>query len=432
MHWIEKHRSKTHPIKTKIAVLFVFLFLTMSGFPEHTAAQDDIKDDVKVLQTIGTGIIYDDDVASARKMAFSEAMRASVQQALADMMTIEFMVSNFQNLDDLFFKNIEDYILEYKVLTENISGETYRALIESTVFTEKIKDSLEIISSQTDLPIVVLFIAEQNIGDILPLYWWGEEPTFIKGYSERTMGEIFTGEGFSIFDHEGILLDYHDSAAQKKAAGIDADSSSDKLQNGKNMISIHFNTHHLTPEQAVQLGRYLGADIVVTGTALAQTVPNLMGEKTRSFQAELWVRAFLADTGKQIAAVDQQAITVGTDEQSGGRDALSNVGTLAGQALISQIAPVWAKAETRSGQIEILVKGTGTLNHFVTFRKSISEIPGVRNLQVKEIRHNQAILGVNYNKSSQTLAESLMQKSFDNFEVNIFQVTHGRISLEID
>jgi hypothetical protein len=389
----------------------------MSGFAEHTAAQDDIK----VVQTIGTGIIYDNDVASARNMAFSEAMRASVQQALADMITIEFMVSNFQNLDDLFFKNIEDYILEYKILTDNISGETYRALIESTVFTEKIKDSLETISSQTDLPIVVLFIAEQNIGDILPLYWWGEEPTFIKGYSERTMGETFTGEDFSIFEHEGILLDYHDYAAQKKAAGIDTDSR-----------SSHYNTPYLAHEQAVQLGRYLGADIVVTGTALAQTVPSLMGEKTRSFQAELSVRAFLADTGEQIAAVDQLAITVGTDEQSGGRDALSNVGALAGQALVSQITPVWSKAETRSGQIEILVKGTSTLNHFVTFRKSISEIPGVRNLQVKEMRHNHAILGVNYDKSTQTLAESLMQKSFDNFGVNIFQVTHGRISLEIN
>lgn len=398
MHWTEKHRSKPSPLKAQIALLVVLLFLAMSGFTGHTAAQDDIN----VVQTVGTGIIYEDDIASARNMAFSEAMRATVQQALADMITVEMMVSNFQELDDLFFKNIEDYILEYKVLTENISGETYRALIEATVFTEKIKDSLEIISSETDLPKVVLFITEQNIGDILPLYWWGEEPTFIKGYAEKTLGEAFIEQGFAIFDHEGILLEYQDY------------------------------TPSLTHEQAVQLGRHLGADIVVTGKALVRTVPNLMGENIPSFQAELSATAFLADTGEQIASVDQLAIAVGKNEQAGGRDALANVGTLAGQALLSQIKPVWAKADSRSGQIEILVKGTSTLNHFVTIRKSISEIPGVKNLQIKEIRQNQALLEVNYDNSAQALAESLMQKSFDNFGINIFHVTQERISLEIN
>jgi hypothetical protein len=387
---------------------FILLPALLLGFSVYVKAEDNAEDNAMVVQTIGTGIIRGKDVAAAREEALSNAMVSSVQWAVADLVPMEIILSNFKKLDESVFEKISDYILEYKILAENTSGKTYRIMLEATLFEEKIKEllsTLETVSTETDLPKVLFFLAEQNFGDILPLYWWGEDPTFVKGHSEKAVANVLIEQGFPIIDHEGMLL----------------------YQPGK----AYVNNPYLSNQEAIQLGHYLKADIVVVGTAIAEIAPRSIGLNTRSFIADLSMRAIQIDTGEEIASVDQKSVKPDGDNKSGGRDALSHAGTLAGKSLVPQIAQAWKKSETKSTQIEIFVRGTGDLGSFVSFRKSLSQLPGVNNVRIKETMADEALLLVDYTDSAQILAEILMQRSFPGFRINIFEVGWKHISMDL-
>jgi hypothetical protein len=384
--------------------LLILLPALLLGISDNIKAEDS----AMVVQAIGTGIIRGKDISAARDEALSNAMVSSVQRAMSDLVPVETITSNFKKLDESIFVNIGDYILEYKVLAENTSGKTYRIMIEATLFSAKIRamlPTLNTISTETDLPKVLFFLAEQNIGDIMPTYWWGEDPAFVKGHSEKAIANALIDQGFAIIDHEGMLLYQQDMT--------------------------YVNNPFLRNEEAIQLGYRLNADIIVVGTAIAEIVPNTMAETTRSFKADLSIRVIQIDTGKEITSVDQQSVAVSRDNASGGRDALSNAGTLVGKALAPRIAQAWKISKATSGQIEIFVKGTGDLGSFVSFRKTLSQLPGVNNLRIKETMADEALLLVDYTGPIQTLAETLMQKSFDSFGINIYEVGRKHISLDL-
>jgi hypothetical protein len=389
--------------KTKF-FLFILLPALLLGFSDPIKAQDD----AMVVQSIGTGMIRGKDVAAARDEAISNAMVTSVQRALSDLMPVETFISNFKKLDESIFANIGDYILEYKVLAENSSGKSYRIMVETTLFSEKIRQmlsSLETASEETELPKVLFFLAEQNIGDIMPTYWWGEDPSFIKSHSEKAIANALVKQGFSIIDHEGMLLYQPDTT--------------------------YINNPYLGNEEAIELGKRLGADIILVGTAIAQIEPDTIGATVRSFKADLSIRAIRIDTGEEITSMDQQSVAVSADNASGGRDALSTAGTIAGKALAPRITQAWKNSETTSGQIEIFVKGTGDLGIFVSLRKSLARLPGVNNIRIKESMTDEALILVGYSGSAQNLAEALTQQSFDNFRINISEVGRKHISMDL-
>jgi hypothetical protein len=193
----------------------------------------------------------------------------------------------------------------------------------------------------------------------------------------------------------------------------------------------HINNPYLSNKEAVELGKRLKADIILVGTAIAQVLPDTMGATVRSFRADLSIRVIRTDTGEEITSMDQQSTEVSTDDVSGGRDALSKAGTLVGKALAPRIAQAWKNSETTSGQIQIFVNGTSNLGSFVSLRKSLAQIPGVTNLRIKETMTDEALILVDYKDSAQDLAGAIMQKSFDNFRINIFEVGQKHISMDL-
>ena len=392
--------------KNMAAKFFLVILLSLlvpDGVGNVTAQENALK-----VKAIGTGMIRGKDVASAREEAISNAMVSSVYRAMADLVPEETLVSNFKRLDESIFENIGDYILEYKVLAENTSGKTYRIMIEATPFEEKIKELLytpEKVTEEKNYPKILLLLAEQNIDDILPSYWWGEDPSFVKGLSEKALMNVLVEHGFSVIDHERMLL----------------------YQNEKS----HINNPYLENRQAVQLGRHLEADVVLVGTAVAEIVPVAMGVTTRSVRADLSVRAIRVDTGEEITTVDQQSVEVGSDDEFVGPDPLMKVGMLAGKALAPKLVQDWKSSESSSGQIELFVKGTGNLSSFVSFRKSLVQIPGISNLQIKETMADEALILVDYSGSAQNLAEIVMQKAFDDFRVNILEVGSTHINMDL-
>ena len=80
---------------------------------------------------------------------------------------------------------------------------------------------------------------------------------------------------------------------------------------------------------------------------------------------------------------------------------------------------------------EIVVQGTGYLANFVKFRKMLKNMPGVEDIQIKEILPNQAIIMVDYQGTARSLADALILNPYEGFGINIYDFSEKGIKLEL-
>ena len=111
-------------------------------------------------------------------------------------------------------------------------------------------------------PKILLMIAEQNVGDIAPHYWWSSDTPKIPSKAESILSEIFTQKGF-------IVLHHPDPSAYSETRDL-------PLQTPE-------------PDQNTirSLAKLVQADIVIVGRAFAEQTSNTMGQDIRSFKGTI-------------------------------------------------------------------------------------------------------------------------------------------------
>ena len=417
-----------------IALSFSVIFLSGACFGQQ--------DDTKEIRVLGVGVVQGEETSAARDQAVSYALASAVERALEDIVPSDVIVKNFKTLDNNLFGNAGDYIRNYKVLIENRKEATLRIYLQASVFSEKIRarlSELGVVLAETDLPNVLFVIAEQNIADLLPFYWWGEDPSFVMAKSEEAMAAVFKEKGYSVVDHGATLSMGMENLQATSPEQGETEATAEETQEDsaaqptveQDLEPIIFNNPYLSNQEAAQLGYRLKADLVIVGTAAAAIVPNTMGATIRSFKAEVSLRAVDTNSRQQVAAVDQVSVETSEDEIAGGNAALIAAGRLAGDKLASQIVLTWKKGTKVSGKVEILIKGTSDLGSYVALRRALQEIPGVSGLRIEQMKADQATLSVDYDRDSHALAESLMRRSFENFGVDIYELENNSLRLEI-
>lgn len=389
--------------RSLFVVIFFTIIITLSG---TVRAEKQVF--TKVVKVIGTGRIYKNNTAEAREQAITNSLVSAVEKAIAELLPYETLVEKFPMLNNIFYENTREYIQDYKVLAEAASDKFFRVIVQSTVSTKRIKERLlnvGITMGEKTLPKILFFITEKSLEDILPKYWWGEDFSFSNVFSERAMNEKFKEEGFSLIDHG------------HKVQNMAAESGSNKLD--------------LSIQEAVSLGTRLHADVVIIGKSTAKVTPNIMGGNLKSFKGTVIVRAIWTDTGEEFAFITKTAVTVNSDEIAGGNDALASAGSLIGEELASQIAAAWQKKVEEPEMIEIIVKGTSRLANFVMFRRTLNEMPGIEDVQIREMKSDEATIVVDFKGNSKELADALMVKTFDSFGINIFEVSPTSLKIEL-
>jgi hypothetical protein len=394
-------KIRIYGIPATIFLLAVILMLPIAGQTEDEAF-------VKIVEVIGTGRIYGDDVPTAKSRATSNSLISAVALVAADLLTVDSMVRNFQMLNEVIYSRTGEFIRDYKVLTSLASGKEYRVMIQVSVLVDKMEEQLSnagIILVKKEMPKVLFLISEQKLGDLLPTDPEREDSGYFRPFSESAMAETMKSKGFFVID-PGNMVRFTEGASQP------------------------FETE-INDSEAVRIGLQFQADVVIIGKSLAYKTSNVMGENIRSFQGIVRARALRTDSGEEIASTTQTAIITHTDEISGGKGALSNAGTLAGEALAFQITESWQKEEKKPEILEILVEGTGDLANFVKFRRVIREMAGVTEIQIKEMKPNEATLLVNFEGSAKALADALMLKRFDSMAINIYEVSAARLKIAL-
>lgn len=197
-------------IRVAKQLLLVALFLGGSlGFDRVVQSQET--ELPETLEVIGTGVIHRDNVAKARDNAIEQGLWNAVEEGVGRLISPASVLSHFQLLNDRVYSQPEQFIHEYKVLTESKSGRYYRVIVRTTLMTEILKDKLRnigILMTDGELPSIVIFLSEQNVGEISSRQSWVQGPVAKLPLAvEDALARYLREKGFVIVNPGTVLVD---------------------------------------------------------------------------------------------------------------------------------------------------------------------------------------------------------------------------------
>ena len=271
----------------------------------------------KTYLVLGSGASATGDESEGRQAAITDALTAAVGQATQNLLGPEALRQHFGELDDILFRQPQQYISNYKVLSQSHIGQQYRVLLEATVTLRKIDQQLKsygILENKAKIPTLLLLIAEQNIDDLTPRFWWGSNKKGASSSAMETMADPLKAQGLAVLDPA-------------------------QLQGRKDVDWKRFNKAELTFREAASLGQQAGADLVIVGNSLAIPSSAEVGSDMQALKGSVSAHVINAENAEQVAKISETALGMHKNEVEAGNEALSNAGRIAGQALASENYP---------------------------------------------------------------------------------------------
>jgi hypothetical protein len=394
---------------TVIAALLVAVALSAAFLPTSVLAQGQSAN--RTVEVVGTGRIVSNNITTARKTAISDALVTAVGLVTTDLLHPLVVVESFKDVNRLLLSDAGSFV-QYKILTEATSGKIYRVIVEANVSVDRISDILTqngiLVQNESSLK-ALLLIAEKQLDDTSYRCWWVDP--FTESMAESGLTDALGSQGFEMVDHGQFL-----------PATLESYMSD----------TLPPDSWEITDAQAAFFGAWYQADVVVVGTAMAERAPNTLGDELRSFRGILSVRAIRTDSGEILAQSSRNVLTADADDITGSHNALAEAGTRAGALLAGQIQNAWQQfEETGPIRVTVAVKGGYQLAHFVQFRKMLSELPGVNNLQTSGMTPEETILELEYEATTQEMAEALLLKPFEGFGIFITEAMPNALQLTL-
>ncbi|MFQ5542838.1 MAG: hypothetical protein ACE5FY_00635 [Nitrospiria bacterium] len=170
-----------------------------------------------------------------------------------------------------------------------------------------------------ETPSVMFMIAEKNIGQEVFIFWWdiyGHEVDFLAkefdlSVAETVLKEEFINEGFNV---------------------IDISQVSDKIK-----VSKAYKIADLTKDAAIELGKNVGADVVVKGKVIAKSGTRNSGGNVGSYLADMTVTAFRVHDGLVLGAGRGHGVSRHISEVTGGSQAIERASKKVAEKLVTQI-----------------------------------------------------------------------------------------------
>jgi hypothetical protein len=350
---------------------------------------------------LGKRPILNDNLPKAKKEAVADALQTSVERAVVAMLSRSDIAENLDFLWEQVLADPQKYVETYRVVAELEKENQYMVAVEATVNAralEALFTRAKILNTAKDTPSVLFFISEQSFDEVLPRYWWGNNPLPYDSSAEAALTAVLAKQGYTIVGDDSPRPD-------PATLGIPFDF-------------IHDAT------AAIKLGTALKADMVVMGKARAEEPSNRMGDD-RSYGAAVVLEVYATATGERIASIEHAAVVKSDAVAEGAGNALTRAGELAGQELLSKLQGHWAAHQRTVRAIETRVEGADYLSSFIMLRKVLNNMPGIEDVQTKEIGSDQAVVDILFKGNAGKLADLLMLKSFDSFDIEMSEVTEN-------
>lgn len=396
---------------------------------------------------VATRKIEGRNIAQAKQEAVEAALSAAVDQAALSLFSSEAVARDFRSYSAAVAGKAERFIDSYRILGEASSGGTYRVMLQARVSLDQLQSSLSGFRpagapaaaapvsapeappeapaipgadeapaalspaapgmvEAVDRPKLLLLLSEQNINDPAPRFWWGENPGKPGAFAEAAIAKKAEASGYVVVDH---------SAAAPQIPFRVAIAYQPELNN----------------RDAADIGRLLGADVVIVGKAIAYAISDTGAGGDPSYNATITMKAVLVQNGQEITSGFETAVRQGRSDIEGGREALTAAGIQAAGHLIPSIAAAWENIVRPSETITLTVSGTANLGNFVRFRQALRDLPGVIDLQILETSADAAIIAVRFEGNSADLRERLAANTFELFVIDVLSVSNKRLDIAL-
>ena len=378
--------------------IFILLLVQNSGF----AAQ---KTGLLTTVTTGNRKIVNEDIPGARQGAVSDAMERAVVNAFAKVVSPQVFAAHLDFLYGRILPAAQDYVVTYRVLGEISHKNTYLVGVESKinlVLLEQMLTEARILNAGTDMPTILLLIAEQGPKDLLPRYWWGNNPEPYISYAETRIMDTLLDKRFNVAGME----------KQKPDTGF---------------YDIRFPSIY-DADAARDLAGKLNADVVVVGRASAAESTNRRGDE-KIFDAVIKLAAYDVGSGQQVVACENTAAAKSDSDQEGAIQAIEKAADLAAMELAEKLDRHWSGHLRNESRFDVEITGNGFLPRFLALKKRLAEIAEIENMQPKEMGSDRAVMELVYKGSPSHFADSIMLKTFEGFGIEIVEVTDTLVTI---
>ena len=423
------------------------LFLAMAMLSLATvSSRAEAPGSGNTFTVVATRKVEGRNIAQAKQEAVEAALSAAVDQAALSLFSSESVAREFQSYSAAVGGKAERFIDSYRILGEASSGGTYRVMIEAKVALDQLKASLSGfrpaaalamapipetpeapleapaapgvdespavpdpapgMGEAVERPRLLLLLSEQNINDPAPRFWWGENPGKAGAHAEAAIAKKAEASGYVVVDH---------SAAAPQIPFRAAIAYQPELNN----------------RDAADIGRLLGADVVIVGKAIAYAISDTGAGGDPSYNATITMKAVLVQNGQEITSGFETAVRQGRSDIEGGREALTAAGIQSAGHLIPSIGAAWENIVRPSETITLTVSGTANLGNFVRFRQTLRDLPGVIDLQILETSADAAIIGVRFEGGSADLRERLVANTFELFVIDVLSLSSKRLDIAL-
>jgi hypothetical protein len=396
---------------TRVIVLpLVAVFLVLSSGAPCWAA------DTQSVTAEGMAGVQGGDKAIARDNAIQDALRKAVEQAVGTMVASETLVENFQVVRDNILSKSQGYVKEYKIVKESPQKDLYMVTIAATVAVGDLKNDLAglgLMMARVGKPRTLFMIAEQNIGQEILLYWWGwwgrggaafAGQSVDMAVSETALKEEFLAKGFNVIDISAVT--------------------------GKFEISNAYRIADLTDTGAREIGRKMGAEIIVKGKALAKEGPRNAGSSVGSYLADITLSAIRVDNGQVLASARGQGVARHVAQHTGGNEALERAARSVGEKLLDQITAKWTGETSGGGLVQLTIRGLTGMKDLVKIKEFLkSNVRGVQQVIQRSFERGEAILEVDAKASAQQLGDELARKPIQGLDLDVTAATENTLDL---
>ncbi len=338
----------------------------------------------------------------ARDLAVEDALRQAVGQSAAKLLDPATLRAGLQVLDQKVLAKAKQYVGSFTLEASSISDGQMLVLVSANVDARALEQALALAGIRVptgNLGRVLVLVAEENAPGRPPVFWWS-------GYGQDDCAPRVV-------------------AKTLKAMGLElADCA--PLRQG---LPPELKALEITDEQALQLARLAGADIVLRGAA--RTYPLV----SRPGQAEtplLDVQAIEAASGRVLAK--QSAPGPKFSQTPGVEGAEQNDAALAQAVrdLVAQVVVARPMSAQDQGVLEIELSGVGSLGQLMRFEQVVSSLTSmVDSLRRQSLGGGKAVYRVEARVSASRLADEILVQNYGGFLVNVLEVAPGRLRLAL-
>jgi hypothetical protein len=388
-----------------IVGIAVCLLVSAVSIAQETVQTD--QDESKEVVASGIGSIIGGDIAHARDDAVEEALRNAIEQVLGLMVESQTLVENYQLLEDKIFTKTKGYVQNYDIIKENKRNEQmYEVTVRATLKMANIKDDLEGIKTlitRKNTPRMMVLIEERNIGETVGSHYFETD----MNTAETALMEAFMAKSFRFVDQATIRKN------------LDKEMSAAILEGNA--------------AQAASLGRTVGAEVVLTGKALAKaTEIEAFGTKIRSQQATVNGRAIRSDTGDIIAIGSAQGKFSHIDDVAGGTKAIQQACEKLSEDLMNKILEKWQTDVSSGTIITLKVQGITDYAQLSKFKASLKYyVRGLTSVTQRDWSGEYATLEIEMKGNSDDLAQRLSNKNIEGIQVTVVGMSQNSVTVKL-